>query len=93
MVYTVCNKSGELSEKQISDADPLFVSATATAFRDKNQNPIMAVTFDGQVFFAVATLGAAPAAPVGANSDTPVEIHVPADTEKAEEQDEELSSD
>ncbi len=75
MLYTVCNKAGETQDRQLSDSDPLFKTATVTAFRDKNQNPIFAVTFDGQVFFAVATGGDLPAATT--DSDTPDVIHIP----------------
>ena len=76
MLYTVCNKVGETQDRQLSDSDPKFSKADVTAFRDKNQNPIFSVTFDGQVFFAVASGGELPATP---DEDTDDEIHIAAD--------------
>ena len=81
MLYTVCNKLGETQDRQISDSDQRFSQANVTAFRDKNQNPIFSVTFDSQVFFAVATGGDVPAATAESDSDTPDEIHIPVEEE------------
>lgn len=81
MLYAICNKFGETTGKQVSDADPKFTGANPTAFRDGNENPIMSVAFDGKIYFALTYQGEETAAPVDADSDTPDEIHVPVDDE------------
>ena len=78
MLYTCCNKFGETSDKQISDSDPKFTQADATAFRDKDGRTIYAVTFGGGVHFAIDETELVEAPVVSPDSDTDELRHVPA---------------
>ena len=88
MLYTCCNKFGELQDKKISDSDPKFVQAQATAFKDKAGRTIYAVTFDGGVNFGIDESEVVEVPTVSPDSDTDDEIHLPANDD-----DEETSSD
>ncbi len=72
MLYSICNKLGETTGTQVSDADPKFDSVSKLASKDPKGNTIYAIRFDGKTYFAVYE-GQGESGTVSQDSDIPAD--------------------